>query len=117
MAPFKWEIVILLIAGLVVVEASAGQEMTVTQLHRYYDDGYERRGGMSRFGALIVGVVCGVLCFFAVLYYFKKRREGGPNFSFWDLIPGRGNNPQTQPHPAYPQPHQPHYVNSPHPGY
>lgn len=52
---------------------------------------------MSRFAALIVAIIAGILCFLGIMYYFKWRRETGGNFSFSNMF-GTHQNPLNPPH-------------------
>ncbi len=55
---------------------------------------------MSKFAALIIGIIAGILCFLGIMYYFKWRREtGGANFSFSNLFGNRNNPPHVNANP------------------
>lgn len=93
-------IIFVMIVGVCFAMATEPLSMHLKSRHAYYDDGYYRGSSVGRFTALIISVVCGVLCFLGIMYYFKWRRETGGQFSFFDMFRGRG---QQQPNPGYQQ--------------
>lgn len=68
-------LLLLTITLMLVTETTSIQFNVESQLHRYYNnDPYYHGSGMSKFAALIIGLIAGVLCFLGILYYFKWRR-------------------------------------------
>jgi hypothetical protein len=62
-------------------ECLTAMESNPHQLHRYYyDDTYyynqprKNTSGVGIIAALIVSLICGLICFFGVRYYCNRRR-------------------------------------------
>jgi hypothetical protein len=78
-------------------------------MHRYGNES----SGVGRFGALIISLICGVLCFLGIIYFMKYRRQGYVDIPYLGTFGGNSNN-MPPPHVnAAPPNNYPQYPNDP----